>query len=88
MSKAYPIKNQLRKFRRASGLTQKEVARLLDLSSTAQISRWERGERVPKLAHALRLSVLYNRMVNDLFFELFDDQRKHFLEKRSATRYK
>lgn len=57
-------------------LTQKEVASYLGLTSTAQISRWERGERLPNLRHALRLAALYHRFVTDLFIDLFDEERE------------
>lgn len=56
-------------------LTQKQVAEKLGQVSSAQIFRWERGERLPKLEHALQLSALYKRMVNDLFFDLYDEKR-------------
>ncbi|RIK82248.1 hypothetical protein DCC62_00455 [candidate division KSB1 bacterium] len=75
MTQAYPIQNRLRKYRKHAGITQQEVARRVGVSSPSQVSRWERGERLPNLTQALRLSALYNRMVNDLFFDLFDDER-------------
>lgn len=83
MSKTYPIKNRLRRFRKSNKLTQKAVAGYLEMGSTAQISRWERGERVPNLTQALRLSALYNRLVNDLFFDLFDEERRCLVRKHS-----
>lgn len=54
------------------------------MHSTAQISRWERGERMPNLTQALRLSALYNRLVNDLFFDLFDEERRCLVRKNSS----
>ena len=55
----------------------------MKMGSTAQISRWERGERMPNLTQALRLSALYNRLVNDLFFDLFDEERRKVVRKNS-----
>ena len=83
MPKSYPIKNRLRKFRKSNGLTQKAVAGYLEMGSTAQISRWERGEWVQNLTQALRLSALYNRLVNDLFFDLFDEERSNVARNNS-----
>ena len=69
-------------------LTQKQVAEKLGQVSSAQVSRWERGERLPKLEHALLLSALYKRMVNDLFFDLYDEKRDQLVKKSSAKRKK
>ena len=66
MDKNYVVKNQLKLHRTTSGYSQKEVAQILGFSSIAQISRWERGEKDPNLKHALQLSALYKRLVNDL----------------------
>ncbi|MCL4704891.1 helix-turn-helix transcriptional regulator [bacterium] len=76
MSKAFPIQNRLRSYRRSFGLKQRQVALAINLASPTQISRWERGERLPNLVQALRLSALYKRLVNDLFFDLFQEQRE------------
>lgn len=76
MSKAFPIQNRLRICRKARGLTQKAVAKIMGLTSPTQISRWERGERLPNLIQALRFSALFRRFVNDIFYDLFDEQRK------------
>lgn len=75
MSHAYPIQNRLRTYRKSIRVTQMQVARMLKLSTPTQVSRWERGERLPNLLQALQLSAVYGRYVNDLFFDLFDEQR-------------
>ena len=74
MKTKYVIQNQLKSNRKSIGYTQKEVAEILGLNSVAQISRWERGERNPNLKQALQLSALYHRLVNDLFWDLYQDQ--------------
>jgi transcriptional regulator with XRE-family HTH domain len=63
------------------GLTQKQVANLLGHVTSSQVSRWERGERLPNLVHAVRLSALYQRLVNDLFFDLFVEERESLMKK-------
>lgn len=75
MCHAFKIKNRLRICRKSCGYTQRKVAKIIGLASSAQISRWERGERTPTLVQALMLSALYKRLVNDLFFDLFQEQR-------------
>ncbi|MCD6298224.1 MAG: helix-turn-helix transcriptional regulator [Deltaproteobacteria bacterium] len=64
------IPNSLRKYRKAAGLTQKEVAQRLGVKNTSLISRWERGFCVPKLRNALRLAILYQTMSEALFSSL------------------
>ena len=66
------IINRLWKYRKDWALTQKEVAFCLGLNSTSQISKWEKGERIPDTPNLLRLSALFNRLVNDLLWELFE----------------
>ncbi|MBS1631485.1 MAG: helix-turn-helix transcriptional regulator [Bacteroidetes bacterium] len=62
-------------------LSQTDVARKLNLKSTAMISRWERGISLPSLDNALKLSVLYKTLVNELFWYLFVDHRDKLLQK-------
>ena len=81
MPHAHPIKNRLRMSRKLAQLTQREVAKHIKLKSPSQISRWETGERVPNLLQALTLSALYRRLVNDLFFDLFQEQRDRIVQK-------
>lgn len=61
----------LRTHRRLMRLSQTDVAQKLHLKSSAIISRWERGKALPSLENALRLSVLYKTLVNELFWDLF-----------------
>ena len=76
MSKIYEIKNRLRMCRKSCGFTQEEVAKIMNIGSAEKISRWERGERLPNLIEILRFSALYKRLVNDLFFDLYQEQRE------------
>ena len=68
--------NQLRRFRREVGLSQKEVAAILGLNSAAPVSRWEKGIVLPETLNALKLAALYRSSVDviygDLRFELSD----------------
>jgi transcriptional regulator with XRE-family HTH domain len=75
MKKQRPRKlnNCLRKYRKARGLKQKEVALILGLQSTSIISRWEKGVCLPDTLNALKLSVLYRTFVNGLFIDHFHE---------------
>lgn len=64
------INNYLRRCRKARGLTQKEVADILGLESSAMISRWEKGVSLPETHNAIRLSVIYQTTVDFIFEEL------------------
>lgn len=64
------ISNSLRKYRKARGLTQKEVAQILDLKNSSMISRWEKGCYLPRLVNIFKLAVLYRTMVDALFTDL------------------
>ena len=64
------IPNSLKKYRKAAGLKQKEVANLLELKSTSMISRWEKGVCLPRPLSMFRLAILYRTMVDALFIDL------------------
>jgi transcriptional regulator with XRE-family HTH domain len=79
---------RLRERRLLMNLTQAEVAARLHLESTAMISRWERGETLPSLENALKLSVLYKTLVNELFYELFKEiQSELFPEEKEIIKH-
>jgi len=52
------------------GFTQKEVAKILGITSTTVISRWENGRSSPDLKNLLKLSIIYKRLIDDLYFDL------------------
>ena len=62
--------NSLRKYRKARGLKQKDVAKILGLKSASSISRWEKGLCLPKLTNIFKLAVLYRTMADGLFIDL------------------
>ncbi len=62
--------SRLRKNRIRWGFKQTDIAKKLGLESTAMISRWERGSAVPNLEYALKLSLIYQVAVNDLYHDL------------------
>ena len=64
------IPNSLKKYRKRSGLKQKEVAKILGLKSTSMISRWEKGVCLPKPLSMFKMAVLYRTMTDALYFDL------------------
>jgi len=64
------IPNCLRKYRRARGLKQNEVAKILGLRSASMISRWEKGVCLPCTLNLFKLSALYRTMADALFIDL------------------
>lgn len=64
------IPNDLKFHRMRQGMWQKDVAAKLGLKDTALLSRWENGDSLPSLVSVLRLSVLYQIPIEDLFADL------------------
>jgi transcriptional regulator with XRE-family HTH domain len=77
------IPNCLRKYRKAIGLKQKEVAEILKLKSAGMISRWENGKSLPSLLNAIRLASLYCVLVNALFFPLVREIKRKIMERQA-----
>jgi transcriptional regulator with XRE-family HTH domain len=84
------IPNNLRKYRKAIGLKQKEVAKILNLRSAGMISRWEKGVCLPSLTNVIKLSGIYSVLVDALFFPLIRlikrkiMEREEYLKRRHA----
>jgi len=81
------IPNCLRKYRKARGLNQKEVAKVLGLKSASLISRWEKGICLPSPINLFRLAALYRTLVDALFIDLLRFLRQELIkkEKKSLT---
>ncbi len=69
-TKSKTTPNCLRRYRKARGLSQKEVAKILGLKSASAISRWENGLCLPSSMNLFRLASLYRTMVDALFIDL------------------
>ncbi len=66
-----PQLNNLWIARKRVGLGQKSVARLLGHTSRSVISEYEKGKLLPSLPTALRLSVVYDRSIAELYPDLY-----------------
>jgi len=80
------IPNLLRKYRKANGYKQKDVARILGIKSSSKISRWEKGECIPTLVNALKISILLRVMVDSLFVDLLRQLREDIHQQEEKFR--
>jgi transcriptional regulator with XRE-family HTH domain len=79
------IPNCLKRYRKAKGLKQKEVAEILELKGTSMISRWEKGVCFPKPLNIFRLAVLYRTMVDALFRDLRSSLKEEIQKKEQEV---
>ncbi len=68
--------SRLRRYRKERGLRQADVAEMLGLVSSARISHWEHGRTLPSMRNAFKLALLYDVMVDAIFYDY-----RTFLEK-------
>ena len=61
------IKNKIKTYREKNGFSQEKTAVLIGVSRNA-LASIERGEAIPNLKIALKLSLLFNVNVEDLFY--------------------
>lgn len=65
--------NQLWLARKRLGLGQKQVARLLNHKTTDQVSRYEKGERMPGLKLLLQFEIIYGVPPRVLYREYYQE---------------
>jgi transcriptional regulator with XRE-family HTH domain len=78
--------NRLWQARRRAGLEQKQVARLLGHKTCDQISRYERGDRLPSLEIALKLEIILRVPVRELFPDLYEHCRAQISKRALPTK--
>jgi len=83
-----PLDNYLRTERRHARLSQEEIAFLLGSRDGAQVSRYERGRRLPSLETAFAYEAILAIPVRELFLGIFQQvdlevkARRRILEAR------
>ena len=75
------IPNSIKRYRKARGLQQKDVAKVLGLKSASMISRWEKGLCLPNTRNLFKLAILYRTMSDALFIDLIKQMRNE-IQKR------
>lgn len=79
------VANCLRKYRKARGLKQKEIAQILGMRNPSVISRWEQGVCLPNLKNAFKLAVLYRTMTDALFLEMREILKEELLKREGMA---
>ena len=79
------IPNNLRRCRKVRGFTQKRVAVILGLKSTAVISRWEKGLCLPETSNLGRLAGIYRTTTDALLREYFQELHRDMIRKEEMV---
>ena len=66
------MRKTLRNLRKACGLTQKNVAKRLQVDQTT-VSKWENGEALPRVDMLFKIAQLYGVKVDDIYLR----RRRH-----------
>jgi transcriptional regulator with XRE-family HTH domain len=83
MNKIMKEKNSLWVARNRMGFSQIRVARALGLKTTSILSRYEHGTRLPSLANALKLEIVYRTPVAYLFGGLYGELKGRIRSKEA-----
>jgi transcriptional regulator with XRE-family HTH domain len=75
MSKA-PLHTYLRTYRKRSGLSQREVALLIDFLAAGNVSRHETGDRVPSFEQAFAYEAVFGIPASALFPGEYEKARR------------
>ena len=78
-------KNNLLLYRKRSGLSQEQIAKLLDHPDGEMISRYEHGHILPPLATALGLEIIYRIPVAFLFPDLYEELRDQIRGREASS---
>ncbi len=70
MSETCTIGNRIWKYRNIYGLKQKDLAFLIGQNNASQISRYEKGQMIPKLAQLVKLCYALGIELESLYPEL------------------
>jgi transcriptional regulator with XRE-family HTH domain len=79
------VPNNLRRYRKAIGMKQKDVAKILNFKSAGMISRWEKGVCLPSLVNASKLAGLYCVLVDALFFPLIRLIKRKIMQRQNEA---
>lgn len=77
------INNYLKVFRKQSGLSQKDVAFIINKPSVCSISKLENNQIVPDLKTVIYLSLVYQKRIKNIFPKLYESCQQDVLENSS-----
>lgn len=75
------IRNRIYNCRKGVGLTQKELAFLLGIT-TSGISKWERGRAEPRIYNAIGLGIAIDEPLDDIFFDYPKEWQEKIKERK------
>jgi len=75
-SRPYP--NKLQTFRKGAGLQQRQVAALLGLNNPTSLSDWENRKQMPSGTHLIKLCILYDKTVQEIYPEYYEQLKIEF----------
>lgn len=78
------VPSYLRRDRRAWGLSQSELARLLGFTSRSLVSKLERGERAPSVEALLAAMVLFGATAPELFPQFYSHIKERLMRDAAA----
>lgn len=76
--------NYLRMYRKARGLKQTDVAKLMDLVDASRISKWECDECLPSTENLFQLAAICHTMVDALFIDTVRAVREQIRQRENA----
>jgi transcriptional regulator with XRE-family HTH domain len=79
-------KNHLALIRKKNTFSQKQISTLLGHQTSDQISRYERGAKLPGLKSALKLSLIYRIPIQVLFYGYYESCFKEFQNRQKALK--
>jgi len=74
----------LKKFRKRSGLSQRELTYLLGQKHRAKVSRYERNERTPSLRTLIGYETIFQLVLRDLFTGVYVEIAPGILDRARA----
>ena len=72
------IPNRLKTYRLGVYLSQKQVAKMLGLSNTSKLSRWEQGHGYPTIANLFQLCLIYKTIPQSIYTDLWQNISQDF----------
>lgn len=71
-----------------AGYRLKDVAWLLGLKDSSLVSRWESGKSIPSVENLLKLSIIYRKLPNALYWDWFLELRTGIVRREHRLRKK
>lgn len=84
--KAARVPNRLWTYRKRMGFTQKEVADIVGYQTEAHISDYEHGRKLPSLATAFKLEIVYRAPVAFLYPEMYAEFKERLRMREDRVR--